>query len=172
MGSKQKDGLQQSFQKGFLRKKGFTARFQQMVPAHKTVPTRCLSKGSSTLLSPLFPCILPHMPLLAPLVDWTKGARAAVGTRGYAGPDGLGFTNLTAHPDTRVVIHPGSTIARIRLIRTLLGIDKQPCALTDWLHTLMEDNPHVPILQVRLHGGDIDEVVLACTTLVSPTVSH
>ena len=99
------------------------------------------------------------MPLLAPLVDWTKAARVAVRTWGYAGPDGLGCTDLTVHPDTNVVIPPGTTIARIRLNRTLFGNDKQPCTLTDWLHGVMEDNPHVPILQVRLHGDDIDEVV-------------
>ena len=73
------------------------------------------------------------MPLLAPLVEWTKATRAAVGTWGYAGPDGLGCTDLTAHghPDTKVVIPPGTTIARIRLTRTLFTNDKQPCALTD-----------------------------------------
>ena len=73
------------------------------------------------------------MPLLAPLVDWTKTARAAVGTRGYAGPNGLsmGCTDLTAHPDTKAVIPPGTTIARIRLTCTRFAADKQPCALTD-----------------------------------------
>ena len=61
------------------------------------------------------------MPSLTPLADRTKAARAAVGTQGYAGPDGLGCTNLTAHPDTNVEIPPGTSIARIRLIHTLFG---------------------------------------------------
>ena len=60
--------------------------------------------GSSTFVSPLFPCISAQMPLLVPLVDWAKAARAAVGTRGYACPDGLGCTDLAAHPDTKVAI--------------------------------------------------------------------
>ena len=64
------------------------------------------------------------MPLLAPLVDWAKVARAVVGTRGYAGSDGLGCTDLTAHPDTKVAIPLGTTIARIRLTRPLLAADK------------------------------------------------
>ena len=44
----------------------------------------------------MVPCILAQMPLLAPLVDRTRAAGAAVGTRGYAGPDGLGCTDVTA----------------------------------------------------------------------------
>ena len=71
------------------------------------------------------------MPLLAPLVDSAKGARAAADTRGYAGPDGLDCTDLAAHPDTNVAIPSGTTIARIRLRRPLLAADKPPCALTD-----------------------------------------
>ena len=98
------------------------------------------------------------MPLLAPLVDWTKAAPATVGTRGYAIPDGLGCTNLTPQPDNKAVIPPGTTIARIRLNRTLFGNDKQPSALTDCLHGVMEGNPHVPILQVWLHGDNTDEL--------------
>ena len=74
------------------------------------------------------------MPLLAPLVDWAKAAWAAVGTRGAdAGPDALGCTDLTAHPDTKVPITSGTTIARICLTHPLLAADKPPCALTDWL---------------------------------------
>ena len=69
------------------------------------------------------------------------------------------------------MIPPGTTIARIRLNRTLFGNDKQPCTLTDWLHGVMEDNPHVPILQVRLHADDIDDVVQACTSRANPTVN-
>ena len=66
------------------------------------------------------------MPLLAPLVDCAKADRAAVGTRGYASPDGLGCTDLAAHADTKVAIPSGTTIARIRLTRPLLGADKTP----------------------------------------------
>ena len=103
------------------------------------------------------------MPLLAPLVDWAKAARRAMGTRGYAGPDGLGCADLAAHPDTKVAIPSGTTIARIRLTRPLLAADKPPCALTDWLQGVLEDNPDVPILQVRLHADDVDDVIQACT---------
>ena len=111
------------------------------------------------------------MPLLAPLVDSTKAARTAVGTRGYANPHGLGCTDLTAHPGTKVVIPPGTTIARIRLTRTLFADDKQPCALNNWLHGVLEDNLHVPILQVRLHADDIDDVIEACRGRVNPIVN-
>ena len=111
------------------------------------------------------------MPLLVPLVDWAKAARAAVGTRGYAGPDGLGCTDLTAQPDTKVAIPSGTTIARIRLTRPLLAADKPPCALTDWLQGILEDNPAVPILQVRLHADDVDDVLQACTGRANPTVN-
>ena len=93
------------------------------------------------------------MPFLSPLVDRAKAARAAVGTRGYAGPDGLGCTDLAAHPDTKVAIPSGTTIARIRLTRPLLATDKPPCALTDWLQGVLEDNPDVPIPRVRLHAA-------------------
>ena len=65
------------------------------------------------------------MPMLAPLVDWTKAAWAALGTRGHAYPNGLGCTDLTAQPDTEEVIPSGPTIARKRLIRTLFADDKQ-----------------------------------------------
>ena len=98
---------------------------------NKRVPARGFSTGSSTFVSPGFPCMSAHMPLLAPLVDWTSAARAAVGTRCYAGPDGLGCTDLTTHPNTKVAIPPGTTIARIRLTRTVFASEKQPCALTD-----------------------------------------
>ena len=64
------------------------------------------------------------MPLLAPLVDWTKAARSTVGTWGYADPDGLGCTDLTAHPDTKLVIPSGTNIARICLTHTLFAGDK------------------------------------------------
>ena len=111
------------------------------------------------------------MPLLAPLVHWTRAAWAAVGTRGNAGRDGLGCTDLAAHPDTKVVIPPGTTIACIRLTRPLLAADKQPCALTDWLHGVLEDNPEVPILQVRLHADDVDDVIQACTGRANPIVN-
>ena len=111
------------------------------------------------------------MPSLAPLVDWAKVAWAAVGTQGYAGPDGLGCTDVAAHLDTKVAIPSGTTIARIRLTRPLLAADKQPCALTDCLHGVMEDNPDVPILQVRLHAANVDAVIQACTGWANPTVN-
>ena len=111
------------------------------------------------------------MPLLAPLVNWAKVARAAVGTRGYAGPDGLGCTDLAAYPDTKVAIPPGTTIACIRLTRPLLAADKRPCALTEWLQGVLEDNPDVPILQVRLHADDVDDVIQPCTGRANPTVN-
>ena len=95
-----------------------------------------------------------------------------MGTRGYAGPDGLGCTNLTTHPYTKVVIPPGTTIARIRLTRTLFNNDKQPCALTAWLHGNLEDNPHVPILQLRVHADYMDDVVQACTGRANPTMNN
>ena len=66
------------------------------------------------------------MPLWAPLVVWTKAAWAAVGTRGYAGPAGLGCTDLTAHPKTKGVIPPGTTISRICLTRSLFPNNKHP----------------------------------------------
>ena len=108
------------------------------------------------------------MPLLAPLVDWAKAARAAVGTWGYAGPNGLGCTDLATHPDTQMAIPSGTTIARIHLTRPLLAADKPPCALTDWLQG---DNPDVPILQVRLHADDVDDVIQAFTGRANPTVN-
>ena len=108
------------------------------------------------------------MPLLAPLVDW---AQAAVGTRGYAGLDGLGCTDLAVHPDIKVAIPSGTTIARIRLTRPLLAADKPPCALNDWLQGVLEDNPDMPILQVRLHADDVDDVIQACTGRANPTVN-
>ena len=94
-----------------------------------------------------------------------------MGPRGYAGPDGLGCTDLAAHPDTKVMIAPGTTIARISLARPLLPADKQRCALTDWLHGVLEDHPDVPILRVRLHGNDVDDMIQACTGRVNPTVN-
>ena len=108
----------------FQRRKGVPARFHQRVPAHKGVPARGSSRGSSTFVSPLFPCISAQMPLLAPLVDRANPDRAAVGTRGYAGPDGLGCTDLPAHPDTKVAICPVTTIARIR-IRTCIRVQQR-----------------------------------------------
>ena len=167
----QKGGFQQGFEQGFQRRKGGAARFQQRVPRQKGVPSRVSSKGSSTLVSPLFPCIPARMPLLAPLVVWTKAARAAVGTRGYAGPDGSGCTDVTARPATKVVIPPGTTTARIRLPHPLLTADKQPRALTDGLHGVLEDNPDVPILQVSVHADDVDDVIQSCSGWVNPTVN-
>ena len=111
------------------------------------------------------------MPLLAPLVDLAKASRAAVGTRGYAGPDGLGCTDLAAHPDTKVAIPSSPTTARIRLTRPLLAADKPPCALTDWLQGVLQDNPDVPIVQVRLHADNVDDVIQDCTGTVNPTVN-
>ena len=111
------------------------------------------------------------MALLAPLVHWAKAAQAAVDTRAYAGPTGLGCTDLAAHPDTKVAIPPGTTIARIRLTRPFLAGDKQHCALTDWLQGVLENNPDVPLLHVRLHADDVDDVIQACTGRANPTVN-
>ena len=111
------------------------------------------------------------MPLLAPLVNWTKATRVAVGVWCYAAPGGLGCTNVTAHPDAKVVIHPGTTIACIRLTRTLFADDKQPSTLIHWLHGVPEGHPHVPILQVRLHADDMHDVVRACTGRANPTAN-
>ena len=158
-GSTTERGFQQGFQQGFRRKKGVPARFQHRAPAQKGVPASGSSRGSNTYLSFLFPCISAQMPLLAPLVDWTEAAGAALGTRGYAGPNGLGCTDLAAHLDTKVMIPPGTTIARISLARPLVAADKQPCALTDRLHGVLEHNPDVPILQVRSHANDVDDVI-------------
>ena len=105
------------------------------------------------------------------MVDWAKAARAAVGTRGYAGPDRLGCTDLAAHPDTKVAIPSRTTIGRIRLTRPLLAAAKPPCAITDWLQGVLEDNPDVPILQVRLHADDVDDVIQACTGRANPRVN-
>ena len=109
--------------------------------------------------------------LLAPLVDWAKAARATVGTRAYAGPDGSGCTDLAAHPDTKVAIRSGTTIARILLTRPLLAADKPLCALTDRLQGVLEGNSDVPILQVRLHADDVDDVIRAYTGMANPTVN-
>ena len=89
-----------------------------------------------------------------------------MGTRRYAGPDGLGCTNLAAHPDTS-----GTTIACIRLTRPLLAAGKPPCALTDWPQGVLEDCHAVPILQVWLHADDVDDVIQACTGRANPTVN-
>ena len=86
-----------------------------------------------------------------------------MGTWGYAGPDGLGCTDLIAHPNTKVVIPPGTTIACIRLTRPLFAAEKQRCALTDWLHGVLEDNTEVPMRQARVHANDVDDVVQAPT---------
>ena len=96
-----------------------------------------------------------------------------MGTQGYAAPDGLGCTvdELTGHSDTKVVIPVGTTVARTRLTRPLFAADKQRCALTDWLYGGLEDNPHVPILHVKLHADDVDDVVQACTGRANPTVN-
>ena len=117
----QKGGFQHGFQQGFQRRKGVPARLQQRVPAQRGVPPRGSSRGSGTFVSPLFPCISAQMPLLAPLVDWAKAARVAVGTRGYACPDGFGCMDLAAYPDTKVAIPSGTIIAGIRLTRPLLS---------------------------------------------------
>ena len=63
------------------------------------------------------------MPLLAPFVAWTKAARAAVGTLGYAGPDGLGCTDLGARPDPKVVPQ-GTTIADCRVPKGGSGAER------------------------------------------------
>ena len=105
------------------------------------------------------------------MVDWARAARVAVGTRGYAGPDGLGCTDLAAHHDTKVALPSGTTVARTRLTRPLLAADKPPCSITDWLQGVLEDNPAVPILQVRLHADDVDDVIQACTGRANPTVN-
>ena len=164
-------GFQKGFQQGFQRRKGVRARFQHRIPAQKGVPARGSIRVSSTFVSPLFPCVSAQMPLFAPLVDWAKAARAAVGTPGYACPDGLGCTDLAVHPDTKVAIPSGTTIARIRLTRPLLAADKPPCALTDRLQGVLEDDPAVLILQVRLHAGDVDYFIQAYTGGANPTVN-
>ena len=133
--------------------------------------SRGVIRGSSPFRSPLFPCISGQMPLLAPLVDLAKGARATPGTRGYAGPDGLGCTDHAAQPDTKVAIAPGTTSARIRLTRPLLASNKQPRALTNWLHGVLEVNLDVPVLQVRVHADDLDDITQACTGRANPTVN-
>ena len=68
----QKGGFQQGFQPGFQRRRGVPTRFQERVLAQKGVPARGSSRGSSTFVSPFFPCISTHMPLLAPLVNSAK----------------------------------------------------------------------------------------------------
>ena len=110
------------------------------------------------------------MPLLAPLVEGAKAARAAVATRGYAGPDWLGCMDIAAHPNTSGR-PPGTTIARIRLTRPLLAADRSPCAFTDWLHGDLGGNPDVPILQVRLHAHTMDDVIQASTGRANPAVN-
>ena len=57
-----------------------------------------------------------------------------------------------------------------RSVQPLLAADKPPCAVTDWLQGVLEDNPDVPILQVRLHAHDVDDVIQACTRRANPTV--
>ena len=94
-----------------------------------------------------------------------------MGTRGYAGPDGLSCTNVPAHPDTRGGTPSGTTIAGIRLTRPLLAADKPPCALTDWLQGVLEDNPDVLILQVLLHADDVDDVIQAGTGRANPAIN-
>ena len=93
-----------------------------------------------------------------------------MGTYGYASPDGLGCTNLTAQLDTKVVIPPGITIARTRLTRPIFASEKQLCVLTHWLHGVLEDNPAVPIVQVRRHTNDVDDVIQDCTGWANPDV--
>ena len=151
-----KGGSSKDPAEGSGAERGSSKGFQQGVPAG---------------VSALFPCISAPIPLLAPSVDWAKAARAAVGTLGYVGPGGLGCTDLTAHPDTKVAIPSSTTFARIRLTCPLLAADKPPCALTDWLHGILEENPDVPILQVRLHADDVDDVIQACTGRANPTIN-
>ena len=93
-----------------------------------------------------------------------------MGTQSHCSPDGSGCLGLTAHPDTKVVITPRTTLAHIRLRCTLFADDKQPCAHADWLHGVLEDNPHVPILQVPPHANVMDDVVQACNGKANPTM--
>ena len=85
--------------------------------------------------------------------------------------DGLPCTDLTAQLDTKVVITPRTTLAHIRLTCTLFADDKQPCALTDRLHGVLEDNPRVPILHVPPHANDMDDVVQACNGKANPSLN-
>ena len=171
MGSSRGSSAERGVPAGVPAQKGGSSK----VPAEGSSTERGSSKGFEQGFQHLCFTIVPlHFSpdaLLAPLVDWAKAARAAVGTRGYAGPIGLGCTDLAAHPDTKVAIPSGTTIARIRLTRPLLAADKPPCALTDWLQGVLEDNPDVPILQVRLHAADVDDVIQACTGRANPTVN-
>ena len=64
-----------------------------------------------------------------------------------------------------------TTIARIRLSRPLLAADKPPCALTNSLQGVFDDNPALLILRVRLHAVDVDDVIQACTGRANPTVN-
>ena len=141
--------------------------FHYRLSQHKGVPAR----GCSGIPAPFF----HHVPLQfsphASLVDWIRAARAAVGTGSYASPDGLGCTDLTAQADTKVVITPRTTLAHIRLTCTLFADDKQPCAPTDWLHGVLDDNPHVPILQVPPHTNVMDDVLQAGNGKANPTVN-
>ena len=109
--------------------------------------------------------------LVGPLGRLGQGSPGWRGQSGLCCPDGLGCTDLTAHPDTKVAIPLGTTIARIRLTRPLLAADKPPCALSDWLQGVLEDNPDVPILHVRLHADDVDDVIQACTGRANPTIN-
>ena len=65
----------------------------------------------------------PHA-FVGPLGRLDQGCCSAMRTRGYAGPDGLGCTDLNTRRDTNVLIPRGTTIARIRLTRTLFANDK------------------------------------------------
>ena len=156
-GSSAKRWFRQGSGTGFQRRNGF----QQEVPAGVPI---------NTYLSLLFPCISTQMPLLATLVDWAKAARAAVGTRGHAGPDGLGCTDLAAHPDTKVVIPPGTTITRIRLTRPLLAADNSLAPSPTGCMGSWRTTPTCRSCK-WLYADDVDDVIQACTGRANPTVN-
>ena len=106
------------------------------------------------------------MPLLAPTVDWAKAARAAVNTRGYAGPNGSTASTSLPTPTPRwqspraPPLPAFASRAPCSPPKSRLAPSPAGCS-----------NPDVPILQVRLHADDVDKVIQACTGRADATVN-
>ena len=171
-GSSAERGVPAGVAAGVQAQKGNSSKVPAEGSSAKRGSSKGFQQGFQHLCFTFVHLLSAQMPLLAHLVDGAKAARAAVGTRGYASPNDLGCTDLATRSDTKVAIPSGTTIARIRLTCPLLAADKPPCTLTDWLHGVLGDNPHVPILQVRLHADDVDDVIQACTGRANPTVNN
>ena len=106
------------------------------------------------------------------LKEWGDDARRVIGSRGFAAPTSIkvGEAHPKSFSDT-VTFPPEVQLGKVKFHRSGLA-SRDPCVISDALHNIASDNPHVAVFQFTLTDTDTHILDRALLTRQPPKSNH